>query len=145
MSRVDATIRHLRRRAEQLTFAVVALPIVLRACWRLWRLDRGHARLDELAQAMSRVAPLRAGWLRRPRLLAGCVDRLGSVLPPYGYGRCLKRSLLLLDLWGRCELEPSFHLGVRREGPERRFHAWLELEPSPETRRHQVLWTSDPS
>jgi hypothetical protein len=48
------------------------------------------------------------------------------VLPPCGAGRCLKRSLLLLDLWSRAGLAPSLHLGVRGDGKTRGGHAWVE-------------------
>ncbi|MEM9556086.1 MAG: lasso peptide biosynthesis B2 protein [Acidobacteriota bacterium] len=162
----------LGERLHQLAFCLLALPAIARACWRLARLDRfpspdrsppntanasheGHAgsidssvgarrRLDELADALRRVRPpLRPRSLRNPLWLAACVGRLEPVLPPYRYGACLKSSLLLLDLWSRCGLEPVLHLGMRRADGEPRFHAWLEVDGGPSTPRrgHTVLWS----
>jgi hypothetical protein len=76
-------------------------------------------------------APLR----RRPEALLVTVNRLLSFVPPVGFGRCLKRSLLLLDLWGRCGLRPTLHLGVRHPAEDDpNAHAWIEtlssLDPS---------------
>lgn len=87
--------------------------------------------LSELPERLRAVRPLPRP-LRDPRLLAAGVDRLLPWLPPWGAGRCLKRSLLLLDLWSRCGIQPRLHLGVRRlaaggwEG-----HAWLSEGPLP--------------
>lgn len=47
-------------------------------------------------------------------------------LPPRGMGACMKRSLVLLDLWSRCGLEPELHIGVRVAGTSSfQAHAWL--------------------
>ena len=60
-----------------------------------------------------------------PRLALAVLERLLPVLPPYGVGRCVKRSLLLLDLWSRAGLAPSFHLGLRGAAGDRGGHAWI--------------------
>ena len=104
----------------------VALPVVLRAAWRTRRLARRHP-LRELPDALRAVPPLRLALLRRhPAWLDGTLARLLPLLPPRGYGRCLKRSLILLDLWSRCGLRPVLHLGVRRPGQDPlQGHAWV--------------------
>ncbi|MEM1179447.1 MAG: hypothetical protein AAGM22_13940 [Acidobacteriota bacterium] len=126
-------------------FAILATPVVWRASWRLLR--RRHLRLDVLVEELRGVAPMAEG-LRRPAYLAATVDRWLWALPPWGYGRCYKRSLLLLDLWRRCGLDPVLHLGARAakstesppvsvDAPTRRdFHAWVSTgDGGP--------WTSD--
>jgi len=60
-----------------------------------------------------------------PRLALAVLERLLPVLPPFGTGRCVKRSLFLLDLWSRASLAPSFHLGLRRAAGDRGGHAWI--------------------
>jgi hypothetical protein len=60
-----------------------------------------------------------------PRLALAVLERLLPVLPPYGAGRCVKRSLFLLDLWSRAGLTPSFHLGLRGAAGDRAGHAWI--------------------
>lgn len=117
------------QRIRQLLFAAIALPAVLRTARRVDWLRR-RLRLDELADALRDVAPFRVEYLRRPRWLAGVVDRLLPWLPPRSYGPCLKRSLYLLDLWSRCGLRPEIHLGMRREGEQDdvHLHAWVRAE-----------------
>jgi len=60
-----------------------------------------------------------------PRLALAVLERLLPVLPPYGAGRCVKRSLFLLDLWSRAGLAPSLHLGLRGAAGDRGGHAWI--------------------
>jgi hypothetical protein len=71
--------------------------------------------------------------LIRPEWLLATVEALVFLLPPWRYGRCLKRSLLLLDLWSRCGLSPRLHLGVRRDGERGRHqgHAWVTVASPP--------------
>ncbi len=100
--------------AKKILFFAVALPAVLRAAWRLQRLGRGR-RLDQLADRLRHVKPFRFAMLANAAYLAGCVEALGH------RRSCLARSLLLLDLWSRCGLEPRLRLGMVRSpgGPER--------------------------
>jgi hypothetical protein len=78
---------------------------------------------------MRAVPPFGIPILARPEWLLATLDRLLPLLPPWRYGRCLKRSLLLLDLWARCGLRPRLHLGVRREGEGRHdAHAWVTVD-----------------
>jgi hypothetical protein len=58
-------------------------------------------------------------------LALALVEPLLPLLPPYGSGRCVKRSLILLDLWSRAGLEPSLHLGLREGNGVRQGHAWV--------------------
>jgi len=60
-----------------------------------------------------------------PILSLAVLERLLPVLPPYGAGRCVKRSLYLLDLWSRAGLAPSLHLGLRGAASVRGGHAWI--------------------
>jgi hypothetical protein len=108
-------------------FFAAALPVILRACARVaWHTRR--LRLDELAPRLRRVPTLRWHRLRDPYWLLATLDRLVRVLPPWRYGLCMRRSLLLLDLWARCGLRPVLHLGLRRgdEGVHE-GHAWVTV------------------
>jgi hypothetical protein len=97
---------------------------VLASAVRVARLEK-HSDLDglvgQLTQARRFLGPV---W--DPELLASVAERLLPVLPPWRAGKCVRRSLLLLDLWSRCGLSPQLHLTVRtlpdggREG-----HAWV--------------------
>ncbi len=127
-------------------FAVVALPVLLRASLRLSRLDRHHG-LEELAERMARVRPWRLAWLSNPHHLDACVRRFAGFLPPRRLGSCLKRSLLLLDLWSRCGLHPRIHLGVASTGDGHSFHAWVsvpgkEALSEPAKPKYAELWSS---
>jgi len=89
--------------------------------------------LDEAVKHLRRIHVRFPGPLRNPMWLRGLVDRLLPVLPPAGGGRCLKRSLMLLDLWSRCALEPRFFIGVKPGFSRPEGHAWLEAEGLPPT------------
>jgi hypothetical protein len=60
-----------------------------------------------------------------PLLSLAVLERLLPLLPPYGAGKCVKRSLFLLDLWSRAGLAPSLHLGLRGTAEGRVGHAWI--------------------
>lgn len=107
-------------------FLLAALPALLRASARATRWE-SRLPLDRLAPRLRAVAPFRSRRLReRPEWLLASLDRLLPLLPPRRYGACLKRSLLLLDLWSRCGLEVRLHLGVRRAGESsHEAHAWV--------------------
>ena len=133
-------------------FVLLALPAVGRAALRVAWLRRGRS-LDQWVEALREVAPFGdhgAGAVLRsnPAWLAGVVDRLLPVLPPRRHGPCLKRSLILMDLWSRCGLEPTFHLGMQRpertartsEGAEVDLHAWVSTERLSTPSRHHEIW-----
>ena len=86
---------------------------------------------DDLPATLTAVPPLPA-FLRDPLVIRSLVVRLSPILPPPGMGRCLKRSLLLLDLWSRCGIEPVLHLGIKRNGDVRLFHAWVTSAGRPD-------------
>lgn len=119
---------HLSRAA----FFLLALPALLRASVRVATLER-RLPLDALVGRLRRTRPfLLAPLRRRPEWLLASLDRVLALLPPRGYGRCLKRSLFLLDLWSRCGLAPRLHLGVRRDDQrEHEAHAWITVTPPP--------------
>lgn len=100
-----------------------AVRVALSAGW----LVRSRFRLpfDRVVAELRTGAPLR-GALADPLLHLRVVNRLLPLLPPFGMGRCMKRSLLLLHLWSRCGLVPSLHLGVGHlPSAGRSSHAWL--------------------
>ena len=127
-------------------FAAAALPAVVRAAWRVAR-ELRRTPLEGLPARLREVPPFAAPWLARPADLDAVAARLLPLLPPRGVGRCLKRSLLLLDLWSRCGVAPRLHLGVRRPG-EVAFaaHAWVRTGLPALDRRsgpagHAELWS----
>lgn len=117
------------RRTVKAAFFLLALPAVARAAARLTWLER-RLPLEDLVARLRATRPFAIAALVRPEWLLATVDRLLFLLPPWRYGRCLKRSLLLLDLWSRCGLRPRLHLGVRRGGEQGRHqgHAWVTVD-----------------
>jgi len=114
-----------RLRLRRLGFELMAAPLVLSTGWRIARRDRrlGFGAQLEAARAAGR-RPL-PRWLARPSGLAGAVERLLALTPPRRYGVCLRRALILLELWSRCGLAPKLHLGFQLEKADRQGHAWL--------------------
>ncbi|MEM6795283.1 MAG: lasso peptide biosynthesis B2 protein [Acidobacteriota bacterium] len=144
MSRAAAAAQAASTRLLQGLFGLGALPAVARASCRLFR--HRQESLDQLAVRMRSVRTwsARSPRRRRPRALAAVVRRLESWLPPWGYGRCFKRSMLLLDLWSRCGLEPTLHLGTRRDRTDRLFHAWVTTSgdgPRTPDGGHEEIWS----
>jgi hypothetical protein len=84
-----------------------------------------YQRRRSLPELVSRLRSTPRGSCGDPRLALAVLERLLPVLPPYGAGRCVKRSLFLLDLWSRAGLTPSFHLGLRGAAGDRGGHAWV--------------------
>lgn len=119
-------------------FFALALPFVLWAAVRVGR--HRHRRLDQLARRLRRVEAFRLGYLKNPHHLAGTVDRILAL--GGREGRCWVRSLLLLDLWSRCGLEPRLRLGMVCSPEERQFHAWVTAggEFLEETPPHREIW-----
>ena len=109
---------------------LLLLPAVVVASIRTWWLYR-KLPLDQACQALVDVNTL-PPRLRDPASYLRLVNRLLRVLPPSGLGPCFKRSLLLLDLWSRCGLEPRLHLGVRRSVDRRDGHAWITVAGRPD-------------
>ncbi len=141
MSQLRPTIREQVAKA---TFLVVALPAVLRAALRLSWLNR-RCDLDQLADRLRAVRPWITSYLANPHYLGGSAWRLLSLLPPQNFGPCLKHSLLLLDLWSRCGLEPRIHIGTMRADGELKFHAWVTLPgndlPEPDVSGYVEVWS----
>jgi len=116
----------LSRTAATLVIArAIAALVIARAAMRLAVLERSLP-LDVLVEHL-REAPRLRGRLADPHLYPPLVDRMLRWLPPHRrLGRCVKRSLLLLELWSRCGLAPTFHYGVGHDADgKRRAHAWL--------------------
>jgi len=101
-----------------------ALPYVLVAARRVARLE-GQMGMRQRVDALRMGAPLPVR-IADPRMLSGMVNLLLPVLPPFGTGRCYRRSLILLNLWSRCGLEPTLRLGIRPgRGKSIEGHVWL--------------------
>jgi hypothetical protein len=125
------------RLLARVAFFALALPAVLRAAARLAWHER-RLPLDELVDRLRSAGPFVLRPLARPEWLLATLDRVLPLLPPRRYGRCLKRSMLLLDLWSRCGLLPRLHLAApsTRDAPPtaRRHegHAWVTVDaPAP--------------
>ena len=111
-------------------FALRAAPLVVATAWRVARLERRLGFGELLAELRARGRRPLPARLAHPEWLAGTVERLLFALPPRGCGPCLRRSLILLELWSRCGLEPKLHLGFRLQAVERDGHAWLTATAS---------------
>ena len=99
------------------------------AAMMVTRLERG-SRYEELVERL-RGGPSFPSGETDPMVYVRVVGRLLPLLPPWGMGRCLKRSLVLLHLWSRCGLTPALHLGIRKTEPDAvEGHAWLTLDKS---------------
>jgi hypothetical protein len=101
--------------AARAAFLAAAAPAVVRAALRVSR-ELARSEMREVPGRLRRVRPFAVAALAHPAWLDGAAARLLPLLPPRRVGRCLKRSLVLLDLWSRCGLEPRLHVGVRRVG-----------------------------
>jgi len=110
-------------RTTELVDRLVVLLAVLRAATRVGWHERRVA-LPALAEILRDVE---ADLTRvDPSSMLAVVEALLPLAPPRGAGRCLKRSLLLLDLWSRAGLDPALHLGLRSgAGEGSRGHAWV--------------------
>lgn len=102
----------------------LAVPVAFAAGLRVCRLER-RLPFDRLVDELRRASRLPSA-AADPIALGRVVGRLAPALPPWGMGRCLKRSLLLVHLWARCGLQPRLHLGFLGE---RRGHAWVTGGP----------------
>lgn len=120
----------MRITPRKLLFAVAALGPVLRASLRAAVLHRGDD-LTATADDLRDVPHFKLQTLRNARWLDALVDRLLPWLPPYRLSPCTKRSLLLLDLWSRCGLDPVLHVGIAGEASQRRAHAWVSAAIAP--------------
>ena len=105
--------------------AVVALGFVLRAAIRV-RWHEPRTDLRELVGEL-RASPTSSIALDLD-LVEAVLERLLPVLPPWGTGRCVKRSLMLLDLWSRAGLTPHLHLGFLEASEGRTGHAWVSAQ-----------------
>lgn len=101
--------RSVRRALKHPVGTAVSTVFVLRAALRvLWYEPRTD--LPELVARLKDAPPSRVGF--DVTLADGIVERLLPLLPPWGAGRCVKRSLLQLDLWSRASRTPRLHLGA---------------------------------
>lgn len=103
--------------------AVTTTLAVARAAVRVKRLGRiADEDIRELVDRLRGTASPGVDPELAPRIL----ERLLPVLPPYELGRCMKRSLFLVDLWSRAGLETELHLGYRPvAGGGLEGHAWV--------------------
>jgi hypothetical protein len=89
-----------------------------------------HERRRDLPDLVTRLRSTPRDPACDPLLSLAVLERLLPLLPPYGAGRCVKRSLFLLDLWSRAGLAPSLHLGLRGAAGDRGGHAWITTSES---------------
>jgi hypothetical protein len=106
----------MRRRLS----ALLSLAGIVRAAVRV-----GLHKHEDLPELVERLRTTPRGRYCDPRLDLAVLERLLPFLPPFGMGRCVKRSFFLLDLWSRAGLAPSFHAGVRGTTGNRSGHAWI--------------------
>lgn len=121
-------------------FLLFALPSVLRAAWRVRCLEP-RCGLPELTDRLRQVRPFGRAFLNHPAYLDGSVVRLAGLLPLRGLGPCMRRSLILLDLWSRCGIEPRFHLGMATPGEDRRLHAWVTSRQQSAVSGYIEIWS----
>jgi len=121
-------------------FFLLALPSVIRAAWRVRRLEP-RCSLPELVDRLRGVKPWRFAILNHPAYLEGSVGRLAALLPVGGLGPCMRRSLILLDLWSRCGVDLRFHLGMARGGGDRRLHAWVTSRQRSAVSGYVEIWS----
>ena len=113
-------------------FLLCSVPLTVRALVRVWYWTRRDS-LDSVAIALRSVRPFEYSFLLNPQAWLVVVNRLLPLLKPLGFGPCLLRSLLLLDLWGRCGAQPRLHLGFEEVAESRGAgHAWLTSSLDPE-------------
>lgn len=112
-------------RLRRLAFELRAAPLVFATGQRIARRDRVLGLGDLVVDLRARRSDPLPPRLARPEALAGAVERWLPIAPPRRYGICLRRALILLELWSRCGLEPVLHLGFRAETADREGHAWL--------------------
>ena len=97
-----------------------AVALATAASLQIWWLEEDLP-FDELVGRLRQARRL-PRILADPAVHARVVGRLAPILPPWGMGRCIKRSLLLVHLWSRCGLDPRLHLGMHAD---HRGHAWV--------------------
>lgn len=118
----------MRRALSRPLRTAVAVWFVLRAAARVyWHESRSE--LPELIGRLKRVPRARFG--ADGRTCDGVLERLLPVLPPFGAGRCVKRSLTQLDLCARRGLEPTLHVGFSGGGASRHGHVWVTTRDTP--------------
>ena len=128
---IDLAAARLRVAPRALLDLIRELPRTLAAIARL-RLERDVRRLLD-AVTPTRVPTRRATEARRFRTVRGI--RLATrLLPTFGSGKCLVRSVATYAALRRQGWPVEFVSGVRRDGGDVRGHAWLELggRPLPE-------------
>lgn len=106
--------------------ALLSLVAIARAAVRV----SFYQRRRDLPDLVSCLRSTPRGRFCDPRLDVAVLERLLPVLPPFGAGKCVKRSFFLLDLWSRAGLAPSFHLGLRGSAGDRGGHAWITTTKS---------------
>ena len=115
----------MRRALKHPVGTAVSTVFVLRAALRvLWHEPRTN--LPELVARLKNVPPSHGGF--DVTLADGVVERLLPLFPPWGAGRCVKQSLLQLDLWSRAGRRPRLHLGLLEAGLGREGHVWVTTD-----------------
>lgn len=117
----------LRQALERPLDSLRVLGAIARAAFRVGR-ESQRSTLSDLVERLRRpggVLPYADPSEAKALLALTLLEPLLPLLPPYGAGRCVKRSLILLDLWSRAGLQPKLHLGLREGDGLRQGHAWV--------------------
>jgi hypothetical protein len=118
----------MRPTPAKAVFFLLAAPVVIATARRIARRE-GEVPLDTLlAELRGRAAAPLPRRLARPSWLSGSVERLLPRLPPQDLGPCLRRALIVYELWSRCGLEPRLHVGLKPGTGLRDAHAWITAE-----------------
>jgi len=99
------------------------LPLVALAALRVTRLYP-RLPLDGVVTRLGTVSVLPRP-LRDPHRIQKVVNHWLPWLPPRGLRTCLRRSLILVDLWSRCGLPVDLHLGMQPGDTGLTGHAWV--------------------
>lgn len=113
--------RALRHPVDTAVSTVFVLRAAVRVLWHEPRTD-----FRELVIQLKKTPPARVVF--DVTLAEGVLERLLPLLPPWGAGRCVKRSLHLLDLWSRAGRSPRLHLGLFDAALGREGHVWVTTD-----------------
>lgn len=111
----------MKRALEHPLGTVVCAFIVLRAALRVAWLEPASD-LDSLVERLRNVPRSRLAF--EVALADGIIERVLFLAPPWRAGRCVKRSLIQLDVWSRAGGAPRLHLGVL-DTSGRGGHVWV--------------------
>jgi len=117
----------VKRALEHPLKTLRAVAAVVRASLRVWW-HEPRTSLPELVARLKNAPPSHIAF--DVTLADAVVERLLPLLPPWGAGRCVKRSLLRLDLWSRAGRTPRLHVGLLDAELGHEGHVWVTTDGS---------------